>query len=58
MKRKYVKKLDNEGLAFSLQKCQFGNKTIESLVFNTTPNEGILLETKTEAPPKLDPLIH
>ena len=52
------KKLDNEGLAFNLQNCEFANETMDSLGFNTTPDEGTSLVTKTESPPKLDPLIH
>ena len=51
---KILKKLDNEGLAINLQKCEFAKPNIEWLGFNITPSGITPLITKTEAITKLD----
>ena len=51
---KILKRLDNEGLAINLQKCELAKNTIEWLGFTITPNGITPLVTKTEAITKLD----
>ena len=51
---KILKKLDAEGLAISLQKCEFAKNTIEWLGFTITSTGITPLVTKTEAIMKLD----
>ena len=50
-----LNKLDIEGLAISLQKCEFAKSTIEWLGFKITPHGVTPLISKTEALQKLDP---
>ena len=47
-------RLNKEGLAISLQKCEFGKQQIEWLGFKITPHGVTQLITKTEALQKLD----
>ena len=51
---KILQKLNAEGLAISLQKCEFAKNTIEWLGFTITPTGITSLVTKTEATMKLD----
>ena len=51
---KILQKLDLEGLAISLQKCEIAKNTIEWLGFTITPTGITPLVTKTEAIMKLD----
>ena len=51
---KILKRLDNEGLAINLQKCEFAKNIIEWLGFTKTPSGITPLVTKTEAITKLD----
>ena len=51
---KILKRLDNEGLAINLQKCELAKNTIEWLGFTITPIGITPLVTKTEAITKLD----
>ena len=51
---KILQKLNTEGLAISLQKCEFAKNTIEWLGFTITPTGITPLVTKTEAIMKLD----
>ena len=51
---KILKRLDNEGLAINLQKCEFAKHTIEWIGFTITPTGITPLVTKTEAITKLD----
>ena len=51
---KILQKLDAEGLAISLQKCEFAKNTFEWLGFTITPTGITPLVTKTEAIMKLD----
>ena len=49
-----MKRLDNEGLAINLQKCEFAKNIIEWLGFTITPTGITPLITKTEAITKLE----
>ena len=49
-----LKKLDNEGLAINLQKCEFAKQNTEWLGFTITPSGITPFITKTEAITKLD----
>ena len=51
---KILKRLDNEGLAINLQKCEFAKNIIEWLGFTITLSGITPLITKTEAITKLD----
>ena len=51
---KTLQKLDEEGLAISLQKCEFAKNKIEWLGFTITPSGITPLVTKTEAIMKLE----
>ena len=51
---KILQKLDTEGLAISLQNCEFAKNTIEWSGFTITPTGITPLVTKTEAIMKLD----
>ena len=51
---KILNRLDNEGLAINLQKCEFAKNIIEWLGFTITPSGITPLVTKTEAITKLD----
>ena len=51
---KILKRLENEGLAINLQKCEFAKNIIEWLGFTITPSGITPLVTKTEAITKLD----
>ena len=51
---KILKRLDNEGLAINLQKCEFAKNNIEWLGFTITTSGKTPLITKTEAITKLD----
>ena len=48
-----LKRLENEGLAINLQKCEFAKNIIEWLGFTITPSGITPLVTKTEAITKL-----
>ena len=51
---KILKRLDNEGLAINLQRCEFAKNIIEWLGFTITPSGITPLVTKTEVITKLD----